>query len=426
MFENFISSFFEFLDFKEFYDKIKNIGDIMEDTKLIIKYQDRFICDKTYSEIDFIKVSSHIGSSDFYNIDIFVSLLCDNALSDSYEATKGYTYDDGLEIFEKFLPEFLIQVDFDIFLYDLDSALEVLTEDFTIQCENSLRKLPGNLVSYSYSELQDIQNRSNHLNIDRCDESIAFYYKSYGVFVSSRLLHILKSFCSARTDKDVLLLYSGGKDSALSAVRLRSLGYHVYFIHFDNGHMLDQDKPYLTFKNTFDQYDGYYFDYQNSAVDISNIFYKYFENWKKEYGDTLNDATLTSEVRCLSCRMAMYTKVFEFAFEHHFKYVAEGARISQKFMLEQQPMIDRLKDFASCYGIELLYPVLYLEDDKEEIIELLENGFSSKGWESKCLLGRKAKDKSVEDEQIILNYYDNVIKPQMVDNLEYSYKKCKL
>lgn len=402
----------------------------MEDTKLIIKYQDKFICNKIYSEIGFIKVPSYVSASDFYNIDIFVSLLCDHALSDSYEATKKYTYAEGYEVFQIFNPNFLIQLDSDTFLYDLDTAIREITdlnEMFATsdRCEKNLKKLPGNLVSYSYSELLEIQNSENDISLDNVDE-ISVYSTPLRTSVNSRLFHILKSFYTFGTERDVLLLYSGGRDSALSAIRLRNLGYHVYFIHFDNGHMLDQDKPYLTFKNTFDQYDGYYFDIQNSAVDISNIFYQYFENWKKEYGDTLNDATLTSEVRCLSCRMAMYTKAFEFAFEHHFKYVAEGARISQKFMLEQQPMIDRLKDFASCYGIELLYPVLYLEDDKEEIIELLENGFSSKGWESKCLLGRRAKDKSVEDEQIILNYYDNVIKPQMVDNLEYSYKKCKL
>ena len=63
---------------------------------------------------------------------------------------------------------------------------------------------------------------------------------------------------------------------------------------------------------------------------------------------------------------------------------------------------------------------------EEEIKELLENGFSSKGWESKCLLGRKAKDKNLEDEQTILNYFDDVIKPNMVKNLKYSYDKSKV
>ena len=105
--------------------------------------------------------------------------------------------------------------------------------------------------------------------------------------------------------------------------------------------------------------------------------------------------------------MAMYTKAIIYAKNNGFKYIAEGARISQKFMLEQIPMIERLKELAKKYGIELLFPVLELVDDEEEKQELIKNGFSSKGWESKCLLGRPAMDKTLEDEETILKYYEN-------------------
>ena len=56
-----------------------------------------------------------------------------------------------------------------------------------------------------------------------------------------------------RKNNDCLLLYSGGKDSTLAAIRLYKAGYNVHFIHFDNGHMLDQNKPYLTFLETFNK-----------------------------------------------------------------------------------------------------------------------------------------------------------------------------
>lgn len=396
----------------------------MNDIKLIIKYKDKFICDKNYSEIDFIRIPSYVSSSDFYNIDIFVSLLCDGTLDDSYEATRGYTYEEGLEAFSLFVPELLTELDSGVFLYDLDSLFNDLDEETIVRCEQNLERLPGGLKLFSYLELLDIKENHSDSKID--DETIPVYYSFSNTSVNSNLINTLKLLYTSKMEKDVLLLYSGGKDSALSAVRLRNLGYHVYFIHFDNGYMLDKDKPYITFKNTFDYYDGYYFDYQNRAVDISYYFHDYFKNWKNQYGDVLENGTLSSEIRCLSCRMAMYTKVFEYALNHKFKYVAEGARISQKFMLEQQPMIDKFKELASSYGIELLYPVLTLEDDEEEINELLENGFSSKGWESKCILGRKAKDKNLEDEQTILNYFDGVIKPNMVKNLKYSYDKSKV
>ncbi len=115
--------------------------------------------------------------------------------------------------------------------------------------------------------------------------------------------------------------------------------------------------------------------------------------------------------------MAMYTEILCYAKKHHFKYIAEGARISQKFMIEHPAMIHRLKELAANYQIELLYPVLTLEDDFKEMQELIKYGFSSKSWESKCLLGRKPMEKTKEEEKIILGYYEDIIKPNMQKKL---------
>ena len=91
-------------------------------------------------------------------------------------------------------------------------------------------------------------------------------------------------------------------------------------------------------------------------------------------------------------------------------------------MLEQVPMIERLKEMGSELGFQMLFPVLDLEDDEKEKQELIKAGFSSKSWESKCLLGRAAMDKSPEDEERILEYYDNVLKPKVLQNVRRSLK----
>ncbi len=119
--------------------------------------------------------------------------------------------------------------------------------------------------------------------------------------------------------------------------------------------------------------------------------------------------------------MAMYTKAFEIAKGGNYKVMAEGARISQGFMLEQRPMIERIKELASEFGIQMLFPVLELEPGQEKK-ELIKAGFSSKSWESKCLLGRTAMEKSAEDEEQILEYYDNILKPKILQNVRKSLK----
>ena len=55
--------------------------------------------------------------------------------------------------------------------------------------------------------------------------------------------------------------------------------------------------------------------------------------------------------------------------------------------------------------------------------EIIEAGFSSKSWESKCLLGRRAMDKTLLDETIILEYFDSFIKPLLDRELQRSLRK---
>lgn len=392
----------------------------MKETRLIIKYNDKYICNKENNEINFIKIPQYkyTDVSDFNNIDIFVSLLCSNLLNNSYESTKGLTYADGLEVFETFFdPECIKELEPGVFLYNLDELQPFLSNEYNSKLAENLSVLPGQLSSYSFDDLKAVQDENNReieaITFEIADEDKPFYFKKPEQQVNNTLLRVLEKINHKRTDRDVLLLYSGGKDSSLAAIRLRNAGFNVHFIHFDNGQMLDSDKPYLTFQETFAKKQGYYFDYENHAINIEKTFKDYFAEWKNNYIVTENEE-LDSEIRCLSCRMAMYTEVLMYAMKNNFKFIAEGARISQKFMIEQELMIDKLKEMFSNYGIELLFPVLHLKDDDEEKKEIIENGFSSKSWESKCLVGREAKEKTEEDEKIILRYYDDIIKPKIL------------
>lgn len=386
----------------------------MENTKLIIKYKDKYLCDNKNGEINFIEIPSYQSRGDFHNIDVFVSLLCSKNLDDDYEASRGLSYEEGLEVFSSFEPDCILEIDFNTYIYDLDEELLYRPQEYLNQCEVILEKLPGNLLLESYDELlRKTEEQTVTKKEENISEDTPFFFRRKEKSINKELLKTLENLNYQRKENDVLLLYSGGKDSTLAAIRLKNDGYNVHFIHFDNGAMLDTDKPYLTFKNTFADHKGYYFDYQNHSVNIERSFKDYFNCWKEEHGNVLKDETLDSEVRCLSCRLAMYTEAIKYAKEHGFKYIAEGARISQKFMIEQPLMIEQLQNLATNYGIEVLYPVLDLEDDFLEKEELIENGFSSRSWESKCLLGRRAKEKNDEDEKIIIDYYEEKIKPKV-------------
>ena len=86
-------------------------------------------------------------------------------------------------------------------------------------------------------------------------------------------------------------------------------------------------------------------------------------------------------------------------------------------MLEQLPIIDRISKLSHENGIELLLPVLNLKDDEKEKQELINNGYSSKTWESKCLIGKPAKDKTKQDEITIIDYYENELLPKLLKRI---------
>ena len=379
-------------------------------TKLLIKHKGSYICERYRNEMDFINIPMYYPNNEaFSNLSIFITLLLTNHLSEDYSSNKKLNEIEWSKLFEEyFIPDYLHQVDKDTYIYDLDEFLEE-NSLYKEYIEKIIKSLKFPLTIKNISELKNKEEK-----IELSEEDL-YDWRYPLTTVNSNLESFISKRHQERKNNDCLLLYSGGKDSTLAAIRLYRSGYNVHFIHFDNGHMLDQDKPYLTFLETFNKDKDYYFDYSLSSVDIKDLFDEYYNEWSSKIS---YDKELDSEIRCLSCRMAMYTKVIQIAKERGYKYIAEGARISQKFMLEQLPITQRLKDLASSHGIKLLLPVLYVDDDQKEIEELLENGHSSKTWESKCLIGRPAKDKTEEDEQIIIDYYDKIIEPNVQKKLK--------
>lgn len=378
--------------------------------KLTIIYKNRLLLEQHNNKITLLEIPEYFHNSDaFSNISNFIVMLCANIMDNEYNSKVKLNYFDWANIHETyFLPEALKQIDEESFIYDLDDAIKSSSELTDELIDNNLKTLPVNLL---WASLDELVNQED-INNDEYSENDSYSYTTKKTY-DTHILRILKVVKSKRSNKDVLLLYSGGKDSTLSAIRLKNMGYNPYFIHFNNGSMLDVDKPFLTFKNTFENLEGYHFPYEYSNVDISKLFLNYFKDWHEKDKNPL----LTSEIRCLSCRMAMYTKTLEIASHNNFKLVAEGARISQKFFIEQEKFIPKFKELAQKLGITLLYPVLHLEDDKELIKELLANNNSAKTWESKCLLGQSALDKTKEDEDVIMQYYDEHIRPKVLSYL---------
>lgn len=385
----------------------------MKRAKLIIKYKDKYIVSNVMNEIKFIEVPIYDGfEEDDYNcIDMFISLLCSGYLSDNLTSTKDFTFEEELDMIEIFLPDCLTELGRNKYIYDLDESIKYSESNGSIETlySKNLKKLPGNLEMHSYEELMTANYKINEDEI--VEEKPRFITTS--VKVNNKLQKFLKDIVTEKTEKAVLLLYSGGRDSTLSAIRLANSGYNVHFIHFNNGYMRDTDKPYTTYEKLFWGKKGYFFNYEYHDIYIFSLFNNFYLEWIYQSKNLAIDENLKSEMRCLFCRLAMYIEIIKIAKMKGIKYIADGARNSQIFMIEQDEMITRFQELANSYGIELLCPVIKIPDDSIVKQELIDLGYSAKTWESKCLLGKPAMNKSQKDIEYILDYYDNYLKPKL-------------
>ena len=213
-------------------------------------------------------------------------------------------------------------------------------------------------------------------------------------------------------NKEVILMYSGGLDSILSCIRLVRDGYKVYLIHFDNGssigseniqigalklEKLFKDKvEFLGIASTAGK-----FVYYREIVDIENL--NALELYEKHGKISI------SQYRCLLCRMAMYTYSVALAKKMNIKYIAEGARESQLFAIEQEELLNEFRSFCNKYDIELLTPVVDVVDDYEKENEIYMWDVNLCASESKCLLGYPMNKKlSLEELNDVRDLYKSI------------------
>lgn len=223
--------------------------------------------------------------------------------------------------------------------------------------------------------------------------------------------------------KECLVLFSGGKDSLLSTVLLIEQGYNVKLVHYDNMCSIgcsNVKRGYTRLVKKYGCDKVSYIGIKNTSGffrKFINIMYNmHISEIKEKYGNIS-----ISELNCLACRLSMYIASIIICKKMHIKYVADGARNSQLFAIEQDEMLTLFKDLFHKYDIELLLPVKNVTDDFDEKNQLILRGIIPKVNESQCLLGMPIKDKKVDKETLkaIVNIYELLFKDmayEMVEN----------
>ena len=212
-----------------------------------------------------------------------------------------------------------------------------------------------------------------------------------------------------KSKKEVLLMFSGGRDSFLSACRLVSQGYHVKMITFDNGCISGLTRPGETVSTIIDKFGSENISFEGvySIISIKHEISDYFDYIPLDELASKYNKLILGQTRCLMCKTAMYIAAIKYCKSKNIKFLAEGARESQGFFVENECMINRYKQLCVDNNIELLTPVFKLEDEWKRKIDLLGYGFDSKTFEMQCFLGTPLKEK-LNDEQIksLVDFFD--------------------
>ena len=193
----------------------------MQRIQLIIKFKNQFLCENIHNEIDFIHVPNYFEQEPFSNISIFITLLLHRLLDKDYYSKLDLKDMEWNHLFETaFFPESLFQIEENTFLYDMDQ----LREQTILPLESTFDKLLENLIFISGEENQILKSMKDNYE----NEETPYGFHHSVTFINPDVLTLIQKLKVPRTDKDVLLMYSGGKDSTLSAIRLKK--WDIMFI----------------------------------------------------------------------------------------------------------------------------------------------------------------------------------------------------
>lgn len=210
-----------------------------------------------------------------------------------------------------------------------------------------------------------------------------------------------------------VVMFSGGCDSFLSAVKTVEKGYFIELLTFDNGCMSWLESV----KSSGDILcDKYPLDVSRVIVIQSSIERRLLSNWYNS--NTLSDISRYSrlqpyQINCLHCHTAMYLKAIQYCKQRNIRTIVNGARECQGFVVESGLFVHSIySSLAERYSVSVEYPVWELKDDVDRRFELVDRGFFGSPPEGQCWIGCPVKGSlSSEDLSCYEKYFNDILLP---------------
>jgi hypothetical protein len=213
-----------------------------------------------------------------------------------------------------------------------------------------------------------------------------------------------------------IVLFSGGKDSFLATCKLIEEGDSVVMVCFETFAGIASNNAKHGAKRIIEKYGADKAEFLGTFTNAGiwrQLAFPFFNMTPTEIIEQFGELTM-SQFNCLTCRSAMYVWVIIKAKQIGVKKVADGTRKSQGFVIELPCMTERFAVFFKGFDIELVFPVIDLDDDWLLKNLLLQRGFVPKVIEPQCLVGAPLQGGKEPDECVRLaaaRYFEKIIVP---------------
>ena len=195
------------------------------------------------------------------------------------------------------------------------------------------------------------------------------------------MLSSVRSTHDIVTAPQCVLMFSGGRDSTLAAVRLHDQGYRLTLVTVCSNHLFGINAV------------------RRRLREVGKILPADTQWHRIRQPEELSTDTSFYEMTCLPCHHAYVVVAAAVATFLNAKALAFGYTGYQNTWPEQTPMaVTRLRDILHRQGIQLLLPVYDLASREQAQNELKGHGISQDSLEQKCI--QQVNNVALSDERL--------------------------
>lgn len=231
--------------------------------------------------------------------------------------------------------------------------------------------------------------------------------------------------------REVLVLFSGGKDSLLAASRIVESDGKAVLVTMNNGALACERNVLYGAGMLADAYGPDAVSYAGACATAYAV-QRLGEPWARmsagEFGRRY-PSLMPAQVQCLHCQTAMWTAATAFAKSRNIREAAAGYKSTDPFCTGCRPWLDRIERFLGTNGIKLSLPVWdFPGQDGEKRgrnLEMLASQAVPCVLEPKCLIGRPASPMSDDEVRDMSRYFDDcladLLRP-LADRMERTFR----